>query len=93
MQHLRLYSWPGNVRELGNLIERLIILHTDQAVFASDLPAKYQSADLAIAERPEGVQPLVDQLPDEEPKISRRCLHPRQHRRLRRPHRLISMSQ
>ena len=67
MQHLRLYSWPGNVRELGNLIERLIILHTDQAVFASDLPAKYQSADLAIAERPEGVQPLVDQLPEEEP--------------------------
>ena len=93
MQHLRLYSWPGNVRELGNLIERLIILHTDQAVFASDLPAKYQSADLAIAERPEGVQPPVDQLPDEEPEDLRRCLHPRQHRRLRRPHRLISMSQ
>ncbi len=67
MQHLRLYSWPGNVRELGNLIERLIILHTDQAVFASDLPAKYQSTDLVIADRPDNVEPLVDQLPEDEP--------------------------
>ena len=67
MQHLRLYSWPGNVRELGNLIERLIILHTDQAVFASDLPEKYQSKDLVIADRPDKVEPLVDQLPEDEP--------------------------
>ena len=67
MQHLRLYSWPGNVRELGNLIERLIILHTDQAVFATDLPAKYQSMDLVIADRPDTVEPLVDQLPEDEP--------------------------
>jgi sigma-54 specific flagellar transcriptional regulator A len=67
MQHLRLYSWPGNVRELGNLIERLIILHTDQAVFASDLPAKYQSTELVIADRPDNVEPLVDQLPEDEP--------------------------
>ena len=67
MAHLRLYPWPGNVRELGNLIERLLILHTDQAVFASDLPARYQSSELAIADRPDNVEPLVDQLPDEEP--------------------------
>ena len=66
MAHLRLYPWPGNVRELGNLIERLIILHTDKAVFAVDLPAKYQSTDLAVAERPHNVQPLVDQLPQDE---------------------------
>ena len=67
MQHLGLYSWPGNVRELGNLIERLIILHTDQAVFASDLPAKYQSTDLVIADRPDKVEPLAGQLPADEP--------------------------
>jgi sigma-54 specific flagellar transcriptional regulator A len=67
MAHLRLYQWPGNVRELGNLIERLLILHTDQAVFATDLPAKYQSTQLVITERPDNVDPLVDQLPDEEP--------------------------
>lgn len=67
MAHLRLYQWPGNVRELGNLIERLLILHTDQAVFATDLPLKYQSTELVIADRPDNVEPLVDQLPDEEP--------------------------
>ena len=67
MAHLRLYPWPGNVRELGNLIERLIILHTDRAVFAADLPAKYQSAELAVAARPADIEPLVDQLPTEEP--------------------------
>ena len=67
LQHLRLYSWPGNVRELGNLIERLIILYTDQAVFASDLPVKYQSTDLTIADRPDDVEPLVDQLQEGEP--------------------------
>jgi sigma-54 specific flagellar transcriptional regulator A len=52
LAHLRLYSWPGNVRELGNLVERLIILNPDQAIFAADLPAKYQSSELAIAARP-----------------------------------------
>ena len=67
MKHLRLYSWPGNVRELSNLIERLIILHTDKAVFASDLPAKYQSSDLVIADRPKNVESLNDQLPKQEP--------------------------
>ena len=44
LAHLRLYAWPGNVRELGNLVERLIILNPDQAIFAADLPAKYQSS-------------------------------------------------
>ena len=52
LAHLRLYAWPGNVRELGNLVERLIILNPDQAVFAADLPAKYQSSELAVAARP-----------------------------------------
>ena len=70
LAHLRLYAWPGNVRELGNLIERLIILNTDEMVFAADLPIKYQSSELAVAERPENVEPLHDQLdalPENEP--------------------------
>jgi sigma-54 specific flagellar transcriptional regulator A len=66
LAHLRLYSWPGNVRELGNLIERLIILNTNEAVYAADLPLKYQSADLAIVERPENVEPLDDQPSEQE---------------------------
>ena len=58
LAHLRLYSWPGNVRELGNLVERLIILNPDQAIFAADLPAKYQSSELAIAARPTDIARL-----------------------------------
>src|ERR1051325_5766436 len=33
------YSWPGNVRELRNTIERVAILHQDNRVSVSDLPA------------------------------------------------------
>lgn len=57
LAHLRLYPWPGNVRELGNLIERLIILNPEQAIFAVDLPAKYQSSELAVAARPTDAAP------------------------------------
>ena len=77
MAHLRLYAWPGNVRELGNLIERLIILHTDRAVFAVDLPDNTRVPSLAIADRPDNVEPLVDQLPRMSPRIYRLCLRPR----------------
>ena len=58
LAHLRLYAWPGNVRELGNLVERLIILNPDQAIYAADLPAKYQSSELAVAARPTDIAPL-----------------------------------
>ena len=34
------YRWPGNVRELENLIERLTILVSSNAVHVSDLPEK-----------------------------------------------------
>lgn len=59
LAHLRLYSWPGNVRELGNLVERLIILNPEQVIFAADLPAKYQSSELTVADRPIDAAPLT----------------------------------
>jgi len=31
------YDWPGNVRELDNVIQRAIILHSDQIIDAGDL--------------------------------------------------------
>jgi two-component system, NtrC family, nitrogen regulation response regulator NtrX len=34
---LRRYGWPGNVRELRNLVERLILLASDEDVAAADV--------------------------------------------------------
>lgn len=31
------YTWPGNVRELENVVQRALILHTDQQIDADDL--------------------------------------------------------
>ncbi|WP_100642129.1 sigma-54 dependent transcriptional regulator [Alteromonas facilis] len=40
------HPWPGNVRELSNLVERLTILHPQQLIDVSELPAKYQHGDV-----------------------------------------------
>ena len=34
---LNAYHWPGNVRELDNVIQRALILHTNQVIDANDL--------------------------------------------------------
>ncbi|TMM44947.1 sigma-54-dependent transcriptional regulator [Colwellia ponticola] len=34
---LNAYHWPGNVRELDNVIQRALILHTNQLIDANDL--------------------------------------------------------
>jgi two-component system nitrogen regulation response regulator NtrX len=34
---LRRYSWPGNVRELRNIVERLVLLSSDDTVSADDV--------------------------------------------------------
>ncbi len=39
MDILRGYSWPGNVRELENVIERAVVLATDETIRVQDLPA------------------------------------------------------
>ena len=38
------YPWPGNVRELKNLIERLVVLATDDHIRADDLPDEVKKA-------------------------------------------------
>jgi DNA-binding NtrC family response regulator len=38
MDILRGYSWPGNVRELENVIERAVVLATDETIRVQDLP-------------------------------------------------------
>ncbi len=39
LDFLREYEWPGNVRELQNLMERLVILSTEDVLRVEDLPA------------------------------------------------------
>ena len=36
------YSWPGNVRELENVIERAMVLCTDQVITVEDLPKNFK---------------------------------------------------
>ena len=38
------YGWPGNVRELKNLIERLVILSTGDAIESDQLPLPFAGA-------------------------------------------------
>jgi len=37
-RYLERYEWPGNVRELENVIERAIVLGSDEAILPEDLP-------------------------------------------------------
>ncbi len=46
MKILLRYPWPGNVRELENVIERAVILCSNNTITAADLPAN-------VAEAPE----------------------------------------
>ncbi len=43
-QVLKWAPWPGNVRELRNVMESLIILHTDDEIHASHLPEELRQA-------------------------------------------------
>jgi transcriptional regulator of acetoin/glycerol metabolism len=55
MEALALYPWPGNIRELQNVIERAVILSTDEALHVPALPASVlvptEPVTLAEAER------------------------------------------
>lgn len=41
------YPWPGNVRELKNLVERLVVLATDDHIPAEDLPEEIKKVQSA----------------------------------------------
>jgi len=44
---LRKYGWPGNVRELRNVVERLILLASDEDVTAADVRLILPTSDAA----------------------------------------------
>ena len=46
---LRKYSWPGNVRELRNIVERLVLLSSDDSVSSADVRAVLPAGSAAEA--------------------------------------------
>ena len=47
------YDWPGNVRELANAIEHAVVLGSDTAIEATDLPSRFAG---------ESIVPLTENL-------------------------------
>lgn len=47
LERLARHTWPGNIRELENLIERMVILSTSDALTTADLPADFGNAATA----------------------------------------------
>jgi transcriptional regulator with GAF, ATPase, and Fis domain len=41
LERLRAYAWPGNVRELANVIERAVVLCSDEQIDEVDLPDEF----------------------------------------------------
>ncbi len=58
IESLMEHPWAGNVRELSNLIERMLIMYSDQIVDVAELPYKYQHIDAQVysPEYPEELQ-------------------------------------
>ncbi len=42
IERLQQHDWPGNVRELENVIERAVVLSTDQRITIASLPSQLQ---------------------------------------------------
>ncbi|HML38263.1 MAG TPA: sigma-54 dependent transcriptional regulator, partial [Bacillota bacterium] len=56
------YSWPGNVRELKNVIERIVILNSEDWISSRNLPVEIQNH---VVEETENLPPELDILPAE----------------------------
>jgi two-component system, NtrC family, response regulator AtoC len=51
---LRGHAWAGNVRELRNVIERAVIVASDETVRAEHLPEELRGEEVVLADRPHG---------------------------------------
>ncbi|MEY8198783.1 MAG: sigma-54 dependent transcriptional regulator [Colwellia sp.] len=60
---LNAYHWPGNVRELDNVIQRALILHTEQIIDAEDL--LIENFDTALVVESEKITSSEDKLGSE----------------------------
>lgn len=44
-QKLLDYHWPGNIRELANVMERIVVMHTDALIGPEHVPLESEKAD------------------------------------------------
>src|SRR6266550_4614553 len=54
LELLRSHAWVGNVRELRNVIERAVIVATDETLRAEHLPDELRGEETTLADRPQG---------------------------------------
>ena len=54
LELLRAHAWVGNVRELRNVIERAVIVATDETLRAEHLPDELRGEETTVADRPQG---------------------------------------
>ncbi len=52
---LQQYDWPGNVRELENVIERAVVLSTDNRISLTSLPPSFHSLKRPEAAAPQSI--------------------------------------
>jgi DNA-binding NtrC family response regulator len=62
MSALQKHSWPGNVRELRNVVERLILLSTDERVDAATVELAIPQASAVPVSGMSGNGPLADRV-------------------------------
>jgi sigma-54 specific flagellar transcriptional regulator A len=73
------YQWPGNVRELANLIERLVIMYPFGVVDSHDLPDKFQTDPVGLADSRDLVESMLTFDPYEEPRLPREGIDLKEH--------------
>src|SRR5712691_3479994 len=54
LELLRAHAWVGNVRELRNVIERAVIVASDDTLRAEHLPDEFRGEEATLADRPQG---------------------------------------
>ena len=59
MGYFMAYDWPGNVRELRNMVERLVIMTSDDLITPEHLPAPLRTGEV-VALADGGQQGLRD---------------------------------
>ncbi|WP_340123511.1 sigma-54 dependent transcriptional regulator [Methylobacter svalbardensis] len=69
VEKMQAYSWPGNVRELDNVVQRALILRSDDKITVDDLVFEGSGSMMAIRTSFEAVQTMQTTLVDEKPEI------------------------